>query len=546
MRRSDPAAMPDDRPAALVASGPHGIVVTAVNGPASSSGIRAGMALSDARAALPSLLAHAAEPARDRALLMRLARWAGRYGPSRNRQGADGLWIDITGVAHLFGGEAALLRDLELRLRASGLTAMLGLAETGGAAWALARYGPDRQRGGTIAPQGAVRRVLAALPVEALRLDPGTVVLMRRLGLYRIGQLYGLPRAALERRFRSRRDAAARGAVAREAAAAVLLRLDQALGLAREPLRPLGEPPVLSVRRTYPEPLVSAAWLAGETEGLVAELVAALAAAHLGARRLRLSLHRADGSVAEARVGASLACRDGAHIVRLLQEKLAQLDAGLGIDVLVLDADSVERLGAHQAAIAAANDREGRSDPAPLVDRLVNRLGSDRVLRLAARQSHIPERAQIPIPALSGHAPRTASHFGTLAKPWRRPPLLLSMPERITVMAELPEGPPARFTWRRVLRTVRKAEGPERIAPEWWRELHLMVPAAEISEKEREPDADHAPADEPADAPAPSRPRDYYRLEDMEGARYWVFRDGLYTALAETGTPHWYVHGIFA
>lgn len=224
LARARSTAVPDEAPLALVQSGSHGIRITAVNACAAKEGVRIGQALADARASLPSLLSRPAEPERDRAVLEQLARWCGRYGANRNVDGEDGLWIDVTGVAHLFGGEERLVADLIARLSRFGVTVRVGLADTLGAAHALARFAPSP----ALAPAGTSEARLAALPVEALRLAPETVLLLRRLGLKRIGQLFLLPRAALERRFRSA-----------QTADAVLRRLDEALGVRSEPLAPL-------------------------------------------------------------------------------------------------------------------------------------------------------------------------------------------------------------------------------------------------------------------------------------------------------------------
>jgi protein ImuB len=200
LRRADPGAVPDEGPFALVAPGRHGITITAANAAARAAHVAVGAALADVRAALPVLATRPAEPTRDCAALRTLARWCGRYGPARNTHGADGLWIDVTGVAHLFGGEQGLVEDLGARLAALALTARIGLADTLGAAFALARHGG---RSIAFAPPGGTQTAVAALPVAGLRLDADTLKLLRRLGLRRIGQLYDLPRAALERRFRS-------------------------------------------------------------------------------------------------------------------------------------------------------------------------------------------------------------------------------------------------------------------------------------------------------------------------------------------------------
>ncbi len=528
MSRATPAAVPDDLQLALIEPGSHGIRITAVNAKAAEEGVRVGQALADARAALPALLSRPAEPRRDRLALLKLARWCGRYGPNRNVDGADGLWIDVTGVAHLYGGEERLLEDLLARLARFGLTAQAGIADTFGAAHALARFASPRlvpanahpsplpSRGGelkwrydfatAIAPPGQAETRLAPIPVEALRLAPETVLLLKRLGLRRIGQLYSLPRAALQRRFRSP-----------EAAEAVLLRLDQALGSKSEPLTALIESPALFVQRAFPDPLISPAGLEAETGRLAVELCLSLEARGLGARRVHLSLYRADGTVAEARAGMSFPCRTPGHMLALLKEKLAALDAGFGVDILVLAAVQVERRDTPQAALGARLSGAARSDPALLVDRLSNHLGADRVSRLEPRASHIPERAEARVPALRESVLARGNAAVAFSAPAAaRPPLLLSAPEPIRVIAEVPEGPPARFTWRRVERRVVRAQGPQRIAPEWWREIGGKM----------------------------SRTRDYYRLEDEGGAGYWVYREGLYGRGEEA--PAWFLHGLFA
>lgn len=503
LRRATPAAVPDEAPLALVESGSHGIRISALNLCAASEGVRIGQALADARAMLPALLSRPAEPRQDRTALLKLARWCGRYGPARHTDGADGLWIDITGVAHLYGGEERLLEDLVSRLSRFGLTVRAALADTLGAAHALARFAPSP----ALAPAGKTEAQLGPLPVEALRLEPGVVLLLKRLGLKRIGQLYALPRATLERRFRSR-----------DAAAAVLLRLDQALGLTPEPSRPLAEPPALFVQRAFADPLISAEGLEAETERLAQELCFTLDARLLGARAIELSLYRADGTLAQARAGLSFACCTPEHLMALLKEKLGSIDAGFGVDVLVLSAVRVERRDAQQAALASRLDGGEPADPARLVDRLTNRLGPDRVSRFTPRESHIPERSEARIPALQNFARARNAAWPAQRGP-ARPPFLLPTPEPIGVVAEVPEGPPARFTWRRVKHRVVRALGPERVAPEWWREIGM-------------------------EAGKPSRTRDYYRLEDETGAGYWVFREGLYHA-EEEETPTWFLHGLF-
>jgi protein ImuB len=496
MARAQPSLVPDDAPLALTEAGTHGIRITAVNVRAAAEGVRIGQALADARAGLPGLLTQPADPRRDRTSLSRLARWCGRYGPNRNTDGDDGLWIDITGVAHLYGGEAQLLDDLIARLSRFGLTVRAGLAETLGAAHALARFAPSP----ALAEGGSAEARLAPLPIEALRIAPETVLLLKRLGLRRIGELYRLPRAALQRRFRS-----AKGAEA------VLMRLDQALGVRAEPRRPLAEPPALYVQRSWPDPLIASAQLEAETAILAQELCTHLSARGLGARRLCLTLYRTDGSLAEVRAGLSAPSWIPAHMTALLGEKLAAIDAGFGIDVMVLAAVQAEKPGAQQGALAPRFHGGTRTDTAQLVDRLANRLGAQRVRRLEPRASHIPERAEAQVAALA----RPQDIAWPLPAGPLRPPLLLASPEPIRVVAEVPEGPPASFVWRRVERRIVRAQGPQRVAPEWWDEI----------------------------AAKQSGTRDYYRIEDDGGAGYWVFREGLYGR--DEVLPRWFLHGLF-
>lgn len=542
MRREGPrrapqqrgCGVPDERPFALIESGRHGLIISAVNARAGADGIRIGQALAEARAAIPGLITQPAEAERDRARLHALAHGSGRYGPARNVEGDDGLWIDISGVAHLFGGEAALGEDLIGRLAAAGFGARVGIADTPAAAFALARHAapPGRDHIAIAAP-GKTLTALADLPVAALRLEAQTIVLLKRLGLRRIAQLETLPRAVLARRFRDLKHKGAGRAAERAALAqAVVMRLDQALGRIADPRTPLNEPPAYIVRRAYPEMLITSDGVESACRELAEELCSVLAAAHRGARRLRFSLYRADGSVADAGIGTSRPCRTPTHLLELFRDKLTALDVGFGVDMITLEAGQVEALSAAQTHFTAHGGdgaAAGAGHHAALVDRLVNRLGRGDVYRLEGVASHIPERAQRRVAAVSSDGAGSDGAWQTVETGRRRrPPFLFSPPEPISVIAEVPEGPPARFTWRRVTHRIVKSQGPERIAPEWWR--WIGKPAA------RADDQDLAMA---------ARIRDYYELEDDSGARYWVFRAGLYQHAAADGQPAWFMHGLF-
>ncbi len=541
-------ALPDDRPFALVGSEERGLLLTAVNGASAEHGLIPGMGLADARAICPHLLTAPAEARKDQEALLALASWAGvRYSPTLNVDGDDGLWLDVTGVPHLFGGEAALLTDLAGRLARMGLTVQLALAETLGAAHALARF----TRISPIAvAEGKIAAALAPLPVEALRLEPAIALLLRRLGLKRIGQLYDLPRASLERRFHSK-----------EVAEAVLVRLDQALGRREEKRAPLSPAADFVARLPFPEPLITQDGVLAGLDYLAGELCATLAREGQGVRRLGLWLCRSDGSSAVIEAGLSAPSREAKHLVTLFKDKIEGIDMGFGVDLMAFAALTTETLQPEQIALAESEEKAAAE---PLIDRLANRLGVRAVRRLFPRASHIPELAQSARSALT----RNVLARGLLAgaRPWSektpckppRPPLLLANPEPLTVLAEIPEGPPARFTWRHVTARVVKAEGPERIAPEWWRSL----PTSSSSPSKGDGGDGQRPApggghstqptlrSDPLPSPPPfkgrerARPRDYYRIEDEDGRRYWVFREGLYQE-SEHGVPGWFLHGVF-
>ena len=503
-----PGRQPDDshrlkeRPFALIASGRSGLFLYAVNHGAAALGLAQGMALADARALVPELATRPAALDADATALRQLADWCGQFSPWVNVDGADGLWLDISGCGHLFGGEDKLMEQLVRQLGDLGLTARAGLADTPGAAWGLARYGS----GMDILAAGQIAEGLSPLPVEALRIDGASALLLRRLGLATIGALYRLPRAGLKRRFPSR-----------AAGENLLKRLDQALGRVGEPLSPLNAPALYRSRVVLADPVQTRAAIDHLLEALMEKLCAHLAGDAMGARALTLAAYRIDGRVERVSVALSRPSREIAHFRRLFAEKLDAIDPGFGIEVMILGADVVEALALRQLDLTAQGaGPSGGLDQ--LVDRLTNRLGSANILRLAPRASHLPERAQKRLSALNP-AIGWPQDLPGVARPHR----LLTRPERIEVMAEIPEGPPLRFSWRRIVHQVARAEGPERIAPEWWR----LAGAG------------------------PARTRDYYRVEDVKGRRFWIFRQGLYAHAGsrhnvQGSLPQWYLHGFFA
>ena len=454
------------------------------------------MRLADARALHAGLVTARADPAADRQGLERLALWCNRFTPWCAVDGEDGLLLDITGCAHLFGGEAALMDEIATRVTGLGVEARLGLADTPGAAWALARFGAAEAR---IAVPGEARAAIAGLPVEGLRIAAEDAHLLRRLGLTTIDAVEGLPRASLARRF-----------PCRERGSAVLARLDRALGRQAEPIVPMAPPPACLERLALPEPLIDRAGLDAALARLMPGLAASLERDGLGVRRLALWCYRVDGGVVRRAVATARATRDGDHLLRLFRETLETVDPGFGIDLAALHAERVEPLAPTQLSLAG--DKRRRGDVDLLVDRLLAKLGEGAVCRLEPVARHRPEQAERAVtpgrepvpwreaPPDASEAPPDAPEAPATPQRPQRPFRLFDRPEPVEVMAEVPDGPPLLFIWRRVRRRVVRAAGPERIEPEWW--------------------AGAGGRDEAV--------RDYYRIEDADGRRYWLYRAGLY------------------
>lgn len=445
------------------------------------------MTLADARALVPQLVILPADPAADAHALDRLADWCGRYTPwtaigREDQGGSAGLWLDITGCAHLLGGEAALITDLEARLGALGFAACAAVADTPGAAWAWARFATIKSPDDAIIPPGAQRAALAALPASGLRLDPDTMTMLQSLGLRRIGDLYRFPRASLPVRFGAR----------------LLHRLDQALD-GNEPLSPRQPPVAYRTVLHFAEPITEAASIAAATQHLLGDLCDQLANRESGGRRFVLTAYRSDGTTDSLVIGTGTPTRSAAHLLRLFAERLERIAPGCGIDAMALAA-AVEKLGAQQVQFA---DRQAPAvDLTQLFDVLGTRLGHAQVMRLAARASHMPERAVRRIPATAQAAPAALPDAP-------RPLRLFPRPEPIEASALLPDEPPFQFIWRGIVHRVTRAQGPERIAGEWWRDRGLT--------------------------------RDYYQVEDTSGRRFWLYRDHIHQPHA----TRWFLHGLF-
>lgn len=448
------------------------------------------MAVAKAQALVPRLIVIDADPAADLEGLEKLALWAlQRMSPVVATDPPDGLVIDTTGADHLHGGEAMMLATMVRKFAASGVEARAAVADTWGAAHAAARF---LNRQSFVVPTGQNEILLRPLPLAALRLDSDTVAGLLTLGFETIGDLMDQPRAPLALRFGPE----------------IGRRLDQAHGVIGEPVDPIRSPEQVEVRRVFGEPIGAADTIARYTGKLVDALCLELEQRGLGARRLDLLFHRVDNTMQFIRVGMAQPVRDPKRLTRLLRDKIETVDPGFGIEIMVLVAIETEPLRDRQTISSLVEPAE--PDVSDLVDVLANRVGGNRLYRFTPVQSDVPERSIARIPALS---PETGT---TWEGDWPRPPRLLSRPEPVETMALLPDHPPVWFTWRGVRRRVRRADGPERIRGEWWKRDAEMTTV-----------------------------RDYFRVEDEAGERYWLFRsgDGEHD---DSGSQRWFLHGIFA
>ncbi len=490
------SALPAEAPLVVVDKVQNALRLVALDARARALGLETGLALADARARIPDLAVAETASARDAVLLAQIGDWCDRFTPIVAVDLPDGLVLDITGCAHLAGGEGALIAKIIGDLERSGICAVGAIAGAPDAARALARFGA-----GGIVPPGEDAMRVAPLPVAALALPTDVAVALVRMGLKRIGDLMDRPRAPLAARF----------------GASLLVALDRTTGALDAPISPRRIVPVCRTEQRFAEPITESADILAVLAELAASLCATLEERGLGGRRFEASFFRVDGAVRRLTIATARATREAKPLARLFADKLdtlaEPLESGFGFDIIRLGALVTEPLSPAQGRLDGA--RDAQEDVASLIDRLSVRFGPERVLRFEARDTHIPERTQRLVPALSTPRKQTTAWEGErdAGEPPRRPMSLFNPPQPIEAVAEVPDGPPLRFRWRRVLHRVVTAEGPERIAPEWWR----------------------------SEGAQPTR--DYYRIEDADGRRFWVFRAGLYGR--ETGAPRWFLHGLF-
>lgn len=453
-------ARPVDGPFAVTLKQNNTERLYCLNPQAEARGLHRGMSFADARAFCPDLRSAHAQPRRDARFLEMLRRWSTGYCPWVGFEGVDGLVMDVTGSTHLWGGEGALLERMQARLERAGITVRMGLADTRGAAWALAHYG------GGIARPGAMMAAIGSLPVAALRLNDDVITGLQRLGLRQIGDLADTPRAPLARRF------------GRE----ILQRLDQALGDQPEQIAPVADPPHYGVRLTLPDPVGLVADVMAAVARLLDALCVRLRSQDMGARVLCLTLRRVDQNSQQVELRLASAMRDPARILPLFQRGVDDVDAGFGIDQIRLEAVQTEPLPDQQINSDTQAGSDGLDD---LITRIGQRIGLENIQRFLPADSHIPERGFLIAPAA------WSQPDGAWASPRPRP-IYLFPPEPVVAIGV---RPPTRFRWRRMQMVTLRATGPERIAAEWWLD----------------------------DDNWRSGMRDYWQVETRQGRRLWMF-----------------------
>ncbi|WP_025144915.1 Y-family DNA polymerase [Pedobacter jeongneungensis] len=459
------------------------MVIRAVSPAANAAGIVVGMVLADARALMPDLKMFDQQPGKEERLLRALAAWFLRYTPVAAIDLPDGLILDITGCAHLWGGEQNYLEDILARLSAAGYHLRAAITDTVGMSWAVARYGTGR----VIIERGAQREILKAMPPAGLRLAPEILDRLSKLGFYRIGSFIDMPRAVLRRRF----------------GVSIAERLDQALGLVTETITPVQ--PVVPFDERLPclEPIRTANGIQIAIRNLLEQICLRLLRENKGLRKSVLTYYRVDGVVQKIEIGTNQAVRNMEHLFKLFELKISTIRPGLGIELFVLEAPIVEALSRQQETLWTAAHQEDTA-VANLLDRVAGRVGAGAVHRYLPDEHHWPERS----------LKQAASLDQQPDIPWPedqpRPVSLLPKPEPIQVTSPVPDYPPMLFIYKGKVHKIRRADGPERIEQEWWIDNGLQ--------------------------------RDYYCVEDESGARYWVFRSGHY----DSGATQWYLHGFFA
>jgi len=449
-------------PFAIIAEQKNAWRITHTNKAALKEGVAIGLPLADARAICPDLLSEPADPVRDDVLLRALWRWADILSPRISLDAPDGLLLDIRGCAHLFGGEHQMAENALERLTDLTVTVRIGVADTKGAAKALARHGADKIG---IAAAGKTAEALSTLPIAALELEQSMATDLARTGLSTIGQLYHQPSGELARRF----------------GLDLTKVLGAATGQAPDPITPKAADPIYAARMTLPDPIGFQSDLEEVLSRLAAQVCMRLEEDQKGARQFHLTVRCVDTGDHHMSIGFARPCFEPMPILRQFSHPLSKLEIEYGADWFRLSASHVEPIRLRQTEIGAhAKSDDHRFQ---LIETLGNRIGFDHVRVFAPHDSHLPECEFEQIEAVA------APNIEWQAVPRQRPIRLFKPPEYVHV--ETPGRPPLSFKWRRMSFAAQTAKGPERLTPRW-----------------------HVDSD--------LRTRDYWTVQTEQGRRLWL------------------------
>jgi protein ImuB len=471
-------------PFVLRASSHGRMIITAANAVAERHGISSGMVLADARAIVPELQVQDDKPDLIEKLLKRLAEWCIRFTPVVAVDFPDGLLLDASGCSHLWSGDIPYVKEIIKRLNARGYDVRAAMANTVGTAWAVARFGKEP----LIVSNNKHIEALMSLPPESLRLEADVVERLHKLGLHQINQFIRMQRSSLRRRFGQH----------------FLMRLDQALGQEIELLEPVQPVEPYQERLPCLEPIVTATGIEIALRQLLETLCFRLQQEQKGLRSSLFKGYRVDGKVEQISIGTNRPSHNLNHLLKLFENKISTIEPALGIELFILEASKVEDHFPEQEKMWEATSGLEDIRVSELIDRITSKMGEQSIHRYVPAEHYWPERS----------FKEASSLQEKLVTTWpcdkKRPLQLLPAPERIEVTAPIPDYPPMLFRHKGKLHKIIKADGPERIEQEWWLQQ--------------------------------GQHRDYYRVEDEEGFRYWLFRLGHY----DDKTFQWFIHGFFA
>lgn len=469
-------------PFVLTASEHGRMVVTAVNEHAIAAGAFAGMVLTDARSMIPSLEAIEEPPDLLDQILRRIAYWCIRYSPVVGIDKPDCIILEATGCCHLWKGEEQYVHDIINRLKRLGYNVRVAMADTIGAAWAIAHFGREY-----IVPAGETITALLPLHPAALRLENEVIARLQKLGFRQIQDFITIPHTTLRRRF----------------GASFVNRLNQVLGHEEELIEPVHQIEPYEERLPCLEPIATRTGIEIALKNLLETMCYRLQREQKGLRKAIFTGCRIDGDLQKIEIGTTSPSHNPVHLFNLFDLKLGMIEPGLGIEVFILQAPIVETTTVEQEELWRVQSNLDHADLSELLDRVAGKLGANNFYRYLPAEHYLPERSIKRATSLS-EKPKTTWGIN------RPRPLLLQHPKPIEVTAPIPDYPPMLFRYQGKLHKVVKADGPERVEQEWW-----------LQEGEH---------------------RDYYYVEDEDGQRYWLFRSGHYDADKQN---QWFIHGFF-